>query len=604
MPRFTAVLVALTLCNALSAAPSLTISTSLPTPAPVGTNVIFTASASSPGEKLWYRFRVRDQGGDFRLIRDFGPVPTLEWTAADHEGAYEIEASVRMLNSSSPPVFAVAAFQFTSRAAGNAAVVSPTSHPLVFLYSAPACPIGERMSVEFASAAGATQHTALKECDGRGMNFYLAGLRSRTSYSANHAIQTRGEPSGSSQPISFTTGSLPSGLYNDRVMIPLPGAAQNVLLGSPMARAAVAHDMAGNVIWYGPPDLAYITRVEPGGFMWGLVGVPNGAIEQQLVRKIDLTGRTVLETNAARVNEQLAARGLRSISAFHHEATPLPDGHIAVLGAVEKIVSDVQGPGPIDVVGDMIVVLDQSLNLIWAWDALEHLDIRRKAVLGELCPGSCSPMLLAKSGNDWTHGNSIRSTPDGNLLYSSRNQDWLIKIAYENATGDGRILWRLGKDGDFAAVAKDSYPWFSHQHDASFVPPSPSRASPKNRATPPLPLLLVFDNGNTRIAAQADSGNSRGQLWEIDEANRTARLVLNADLGVYSWAVGAAEKLMDGNYHFDAGYVSTPNSVTAHSFEVTPAGTIVYDALADTPLYRSFRMTDLYTPDYKTEKAR
>jgi len=217
-------------------------------------------------------------------------------------------------------------------------------------------------------------------------------------------------------------------------------------------------------------------------------------------------------------------------------------------------------------------------------------------VLGELCPGACPPMLLAKTGNDWTHGNSIQSTPDGNLIYSTRHQDWLIKIAYENAAGDGRILWRLGKDGDFAAIANDSYPWFSHQHDASFVPPSHIPTSLLNKSNASLPLLLVFDNGNTRVTEQGGYGDSRGQVWEIDEVNRTARLVLNADLGVYSWAVGAAQKLKDGNYHFDAGYVTSTGAATAHSFEVTPSGDIVYDAFADTPLYRSFRMMDLYTP--------
>ena len=66
---------------------------------------------------------------------------------------------------------------------------------------------------------------------------------------------------------------------------------------------------------------------------------------------------TLLETNAARVNEQLLAMGKRQITAFHHEARPL-EWRLAVLGDVEQILTDVQGPGPVDVVGDMIVVLD------------------------------------------------------------------------------------------------------------------------------------------------------------------------------------------------------------------------------------------------------
>ena len=84
----------------------------------------------------------------------------------------------------------------------------------------------------------------------------------------------------------------------------------------------------------------------------------------QIVREFDLTGMTVLETNAARVNEQLAAMGMRSISAFHHEARRLPDGKILVLAAVEQILTDVQGPGPVDVLGDMIIVMDSNLQVV------------------------------------------------------------------------------------------------------------------------------------------------------------------------------------------------------------------------------------------------
>jgi hypothetical protein len=40
----------------------------------------------------------------------------------------------------------------------------------------------------------------------------------------------------------------------------------------------------------------------------------------QIVREFDLAGNTLLETNAAPVNEQLALMGKRTISGFHHDA--------------------------------------------------------------------------------------------------------------------------------------------------------------------------------------------------------------------------------------------------------------------------------------------
>ena len=36
-----------------------------------------------------------------------------------------------------------------------------------------------------------------------------------------------------------------------------------------------------------------------------------------------------------------------------------------------------------DVLGDMIVVFDEDLQVVWSWDTLDHLDVSRKALLGE-----------------------------------------------------------------------------------------------------------------------------------------------------------------------------------------------------------------------------
>ena len=40
-----------------------------------------------------------------------------------------------------------------------------------------------------------------------------------------------------------------------------------------------------------------------------------------------------------------------------------------------------------------------------------------------------------------------------------------------------------------------------------------------------------------------------------------------------------------------------PSGPDAYSVEVDPAGKVVYNAKAATPLYRSFRMADMYTPN-------
>jgi len=562
-----------------------TLTPSVPSPVPVGTPVTFIAAAPAASTAtLWYRFRVRKLGGEYQIVQDYGPVDTLAWAARKHEGNYEIEVSVRNLDAGSESK-ASSLFEFQSLVTAGRPVVTPTANPLVFLFSAPTCASGSRMHVQFQMAGGPVQNTPYEACsEGLSMNFYLAGMQTRTQYTARHIVES-GSASVQGPLVTFTTGDLPANLYSDTILVPSNNLASNpILLGAPLGANPVASDLSGNVLWYGPEGMTFLTRAESGGEFWGIVETPGADPSRQVVRKFDLAGMTLLESNAARVNEQLRALGKRTITAFHHEARTIAGGRIAVLAGVEQILTNVQGAGPVDVLGDMIVVLDGDLRVVWTWDAFDNLDVSRPATLGEVCPGAgCPPYYLAAAANDWTHGNAIQETADGNLLYSTRNQDWLIKLSYDGGNGDGHIIWRLGNHGDFGILSTDPYPWFTHQHDGNFETADPTR-------------LMVFDDGNTRVAVM-QGGNSRGQVLQIDEVNRLATPILNADLGVYSLAVGSAQLLRDGNYHFDAGFVLENGTIDSYSFEVNAGGAIVYDAHQNTILYRTFRMTDMYTPD-------
>jgi len=564
---------------------SVALTSSVPSPIPLGAMTTWTASAPDAASgTLWYRFRVRKLGADYRVIRDYGPAASLDWTASEHDGSYEIEVSVKNQQTGDRAASS-SLVQVLSRVLDGKSVVTPTSNPLVFLYSAPPCRAGARMRVQYQTSDGGAQLTPYQSCiAGLSMNFYLAGMRPDAAYTAHQILDT-GSQFVTGPDLSFTTGPAPTDLFTETVVKQPPATISNqILLGSSFD-GPVATDLSGNLLWYCPSDISFITRPESGGYFWGIR--ENGALDtsQQIIRKFDLVGMTILETNAARVNEQLAAMGRRQIAAFHHEVRTLPDGRIVALADVEQMLTGVQGPDAVDVIGDMIVVFDRDLNVIWSWDAFDHLDVTRMAVMGETCGGAsaCPPFYLAQDAHDWTHGNSVQQTPDGNLLYSSRHQDWLIKIDYSNGEGAGDIIWRLGQDGDFQVASADPSPWFSHQHDGNIEFSDPS-------------LLLVFDDGNTRVK-NTGSGNSRGQVLRLDEQNRTATLVLNADLGVYSIAVGSAQKLRDGDYHFDAGFVAGPDGTSSYSIEVDSSGNIVYASKANTILYRSFRMTDMYTPN-------
>ncbi|MBI3210578.1 MAG: aryl-sulfate sulfotransferase [Candidatus Solibacter usitatus] len=555
-------------------------------PVPVGTPIRWSASANGSGPAaLSYRFRVREAGGDFTVVRDYGADPVLNWAPSEREGAYEMEVTVRDAATGAVSQSSTY-FDVTSRAAAGEPVVVGTENPLVYLYSAPPCTVGQRIRVEFTAPDGAASRTTLKNCAaGRSTNFYLAGLYAQTKYAARHLIYG-GSKVITGPEVSFQTDAIPESKLKQTVLIPArPGASDGILINSSSSMGTIATDLSGRVLWSSEPGLvSNITRHEDG-FFWGYKQNNAAGPEAQLIRKFDLTGKVLLESNAARVNEQLRALEKREIGGFHHEVAPLPGGRILALAGVEQILTDVQGPGPVNVLGDMIIVFDQDLNVIWTWDAFDHLDVTRKAVLGETCrsAGACPPLTLAKEANDWTHGNSVTLTPDGNLLFSIRHQDWVVKIAYENGGGDGHVIWRLGKDGDFRFPDSDVYPWFSHQHDANFSPSNPTQ-------------LLIFDNGNTRIAKNGP-GNSRGQVLQLDERNMTVEFVLNADLGVYSTAVGSAQILRNGNYHFNAGYVPEGTVPTSHAIELDSSGRILYDAVSNSILYRTFRRVDMYSPD-------
>jgi hypothetical protein len=92
---------------------------------------------------------------------------------------------------------------------------------------------------------------------------------------------------------------------------------------------------------------------------------------------------------------------------------------------------------------------------------------------------------------------------------------------------------------------------------------------------------------------QTRTPTALGQVLRLDEQHRIANFIFNADLGGYSFALGSAHKLPNGNYHFDLGYLP---DTTSQSVEIDPSRKIFYAISIGSPDYRSFRMKDLYTP--------
>jgi len=461
-------------------------------------------------------------------------------------------------------------------------------------------------------------------------------------------------------PVSFTTGALPTTIrFPTFKTIVAPGTQTDtadsvilhnlVQLGGGTIYPSVATDLSGSIIWYYYPNNAAHTDVLARPLKnGGILSIENGTSWnpasqfQQLLRQVDLAGNILRETNTGIIQQELLALGAANLGpctvflspppvgaaclgAFHHDAIQFTIGSVtytAVIADVEKIYpAGTQGDTsglPVDIVGDAIVVLNQNWQPVWYFDSFEHaggapqLDINRAAVLGETCvvgQSGCPPMFLlgsniAPKARDWLHANTLYYWPtdnsggtSGDILWSARHQDWVMKVAFNNGTGNGNILWRMGPDGDFTFVNQynDPWPWFSHQHDSGIETDG---------------VMTVFDNGNTRVAAppiglgspacQPNDCNSRGMALTFSETNMTVTPVLSADLGYYATAMGSAQLLSNGAYFFVPAIVLLSlNQEAGYSIEILPTtgtdtGTTVLN-LQGPEHYRGWQMTSMYS---------
>jgi hypothetical protein len=564
----------------------------------VGEPVNWTATAVDVGAAAVYQFSAAPHGGTFQVVRDFSPANSFAWTPMQ-EGTYDIEVVVKDGYQATEIASAVVTDAVTSRATGSEAVVTPTANPLVALYSVPPSTAGT-VFVQFAQAGNnpSWRNTDVRSVvPGKSTNLLIAGMLPNTTYEMRHVFNN----GTGSAPLLFTTGAIsPSVVLPSFTVIQPPGPGsdldQDLLfqqVGRTIQNMPVPYvtDLTGQLVWYYDASQAGLNP----GITGGASLVPGGTVlvnaadsreafptGEDVVREIDLAGNTLRETNLDAVNAQLTAMGHEVISSFTHDVTRLPSGQTAVIALTERNVDKSGTPTYYE--GDDILVLDRNFQVSWVWDSFDHMDINRGPVLGEtvlpsaraLDPGAAVPVLPVV---DWLHANSVNWSPaDGDLTISFRHQDWVVKIDYKSGAGDGHVVWRLGQGGDFTLDSTDPNPWFSHQHNAHYLDDS---------------TLILFDNGDTRRASDPNA-HSRGQVWTLDEQTMTATQVVNADLGNYSDALGAAQRLSNGDYSFTSGRQGQAPNQIGQSIEVRQDGTQAYVLQVNRPLYRSYRMRTLY----------
>ncbi|MFW6158211.1 MAG: aryl-sulfate sulfotransferase, partial [Planctomycetota bacterium] len=299
-------------------------------------------------------------------------------------------------------------------------------------------------------------------------------------------------------------------------------------LGVPICAAVL--DPHGEIVW------SY--RRQDPQVRWGQTGNVadlRGDIDVRTTEEGVLIGGTNIVEGTARVHAALVSwRGdvlWECPVVNHHHIHRTPDGTYLFL------IRDPRDFDGTELVGDQVVEWDPAGNaMAWTWRLFDHHE-----------PES--------DRRDYSHANTIEPDPrDDSLIVSCRNMNQLVKV--DRSTG--RIVWRLGVDGDFTMDPADC---FYHQHSPELQPNG---------------NILLFDNGTGRPEEHGGEF-SRALELRVDEANREAEAVWSyrhePDLFCPIWS--DADRLPNGNTLVTFG--TRTEGDTTRYVEGTADGEVVWD---------------------------
>lgn len=217
---------------------------------------------------------------------------------------------------------------------------------------------------------------------------------------------------------------------------------------------------------------------------------------------------------------------------LHHDQHRLPNGNTLLIAwrwLSEEMSKRVRGgvskqDDPPRILADVILEVDPQREVVGEWRSWEHLDFDEDVI----CP--------IDHRLEWTHANSIRTTPDGDWLVSFRRTHTVAAIDPKT----GAFKWKWGRG------------IVSHQHDAKILPNG---------------NLLLFDNGVHRIN-EADFSRalevkreSNEIVWSYSD---------EPPFHFYSYMAGCADRLPNGN-------TLICESSVGRFFEVTASKEIVWE---------------------------
>ena len=435
-------------------------------------------------------------------------------------------------------------------------------------------------------------------------NILVAGMRPSTTYHMRSTFSCNGT-TYTSQDQTFTTGPLPSSTPFPSLVVNRPNPSLSSLENPGIEllnlldsttiptsiQKAVVTDRDANPIWYYDVGVAqgywpYTYKLLPNGHM--IFSITKLVTQGTTLREVDLAGNTIREMDTGVLGSKMQKAGFGfAITGYHHDLLPLDNGHLIVLGNYFVPFTNLPDyPGVTNVLGDAIVDLDPNWNPVWAWTTFDHLDVHRH--LNGL--------------PDWTHSNAVVYSPDdGNLLLSMRHQSWVIKIDYENGTGGGDVLWKLGYQGDFTLTPTNQpIDWFSFQHYPWII----GQNGPETTVT-------VWDNGDNRVLnTQGQTCGfpphpncySRATIFGVHEDTMVANLnwfyipqvpVLG---DAFSFFGGSINQLENNNVEFDANAAWAGFGAQVQEVTQTANPQVVWTMTVNFPeyAYRAYRIPSLY----------
>jgi len=244
--------------------------------------------------------------------------------------------------------------------------------------------------------------------------------------------------------------------------------------------------------------------------------------------------------------------------ADYHDIQLLANGGY-LLQAYDSIsvnMSEIISGGNNDAMVILLIIqeFDSNKNLIFEWNAWEHLNI-----------ADYDNLDLTNNRIVWMHGNSIHIDLDSNIIISNRRSSEVIKI--DRNTGE--VIWYFGGPNNEFSITNDPYNGFSRQHDVR-------RIENGN--------ILLFDNGNDH-----DPPISRAVEYEIDESEKTADLVwdFSHPQGYVGLAMGSVQRLPNNNTLINWGRLLNQGAVIT---EVDYDKNIVFEIQYPYPFY-CYRVT-------------